>query len=531
MRARTVLTDISSLFASVSQSTTHMFFPLHPRTACCAVALSGLAACAVGPDFRTPAVSPPDRLLNIESTASGSSFSTDAVEADWWKQFQDPVLTSIESRVAEQNLELQAADARIWQSRARLRVVGADAYPSFSVNASELRERASPNGILRLTGPAGAMGGTAANGADPFGTSALQGQLGSPPYSLWQYGIDATWEIDIWGKIRRAKESAQATADATVYDREAVRVLISAEVARAYLALRGVQAELAIARKNQEIAQATLRLATRREEQGVATRYDAASANAELATINAIIPDLDRQRAALMNALALLLGEAPHALDSELSAGSGIPAPPAIVPIGLSSDLARRRPDILRAEAELHAAVAAIGVAKANFYPSISLTGSFGIQALKFTEAGDWSARQFAVGPVLHLPIFEGGRLMGTLALTKARHQEAAIRYRQTVLTAWHEVDDAMTAYRAEQSRDEQLGAAVENNRIAFRTAQQRYAQGASTFLSVLIAQRDLLATERALARSRTELSISMVRLYKVLGGGWSPDVDGAVNR
>ncbi len=487
-----------------------------------------LGGCAVGPDFKTPAMPPSEQLLGTDDGTDRQKFSAEPVNADWWNLFNDPVLTSLESRVATQNLELQAAEARIHQSRARLRVVGADAYPTFSANASALRERASPNGILKLTGTSGAVSATAANGADPFGTSALQGELGSPPYSLWQYGVDATWEIDIWGKIRRAKESASATADATVYDREAVRVLVSAEVARTYLALRGVQSSLAIARRNQEITEGTLRLATRRVEQGVATRYTAASARADLATVTATIPDLERQRAALMNALALLLGEAPHALDSELAQDGGIPAPPALVPVGLPSDLAHRRPDILRAEAELHAATAAIGVAKANFYPSISLTGSFGIQALKFTEAGDWSARQFAVGPVLHLPIFEGGRLMGTLALTQARHQETAIRYRQTVLTAWHEVDDALTAYRAEQARDEQLGVAVENTRIAFRTAQQRYAHGASTFLSVLIAQRDLLAAENALTRSRTEVSIAMVKLYKALGGGWTPAIETA---
>ncbi len=495
---------------------------LHLRTIVCALVLAGLGACAVGPDFEPPAMAPPDRLLDTTSAADQPGFSAGAVEVDWWKLFNDPVLTALEARVAQQNLELQAAQARIGESRARLRIVGADAYPTLSANASALRERASPDGILKLTGTSSPVSATAANGADPFGTAALNGAVGSPPYSLWQYGFDASWELDIWGKVRRAKESAKATADATAYDMEAVRVSVSAEVARTYLALRGVQGMLSIARKNQEIAEASLRLASRREQQGVATRYDPASAAVQLAAVNASIPDLERQRAALMNALALLLGEAPHALDAELAGDSGIPTPPAIIPVGLGSELAHRRPDIRRAEAELHAATAAIGVAKANFYPSVSLTGSFGFQALKFTEAGDWSARQFALGPVLHLPIFQGGRLMGTLALTKARHQEIAIRYRQTVLTAWHEVDDAVTAYRAEQAKDEQLGIAVDNSRVAFKTAQQRYAQGASTFLSVLIAQRDMLASENALTRSRTDVSIAMVKLYKALGGGWA---------
>lgn len=495
---------------------------LHQRITLGVLVLLGLTGCAVGPDFESPDTTPPSDLLSKTVTGAHADFTTTPVDADWWKLFNDPVLTSLETRASRQNLDLQAAQARIGQSRAKLRIAGADLFPSIGANASELRERASPDGILKLTGTSSSVSGTAANGADPFGTSSLPGQSGSPPYSVWQYGFDASWELDIWGRVRRIRESAQANALAAALETEAVRVSVTAEVARTYLSLRGVQSTLAIARKNQEIARASLKLATHREEQGVATRYDPASAGAELATVSASIPDLERQRAVLMNALALLLDEAPHALDAELSAEQGIPAPPESLPVGLPSKLAHRRPDILRAEAELHAATAAIGAAKANFYPTVSLTGSFGIQALKFSEAGDWSARQFAFGPVLHLPIFEGGRLTGTLALTKARQQESAIQFRRTVLGAWHEVDDAVTAYRTEQQRDEQLGLAVENNRIAFKTAQQRYAQGASTFLSVLIAQRDLLASETALARSRTDVSIAMVKLYKSLGGGWS---------
>ena len=291
------------------------------------------------------------------------------------------------------------------------------------------------------------------------------------------------------------------------------------------LELRGVQNTLDIAQKNRDIAIASLRLAKHRQDEGVATRYDSASAAAQLATVSASIPELERQVSALMNALALLVDEAPHALDDELATAATVPVPPDNVPVGLPSELAHRRPDILRAEAELHAATADIGAAKANFYPSVSLTGSFGIQALKFSEAGDWSARQFAFGPVLHLPIFEGGRLTGTLALTQARQQEAAIQYQRTVLGAWHEVDDTITAYRSEQLRYVQLGTAVDENRIAFETARNRYGQGASTFLTVLIAQRDLLASETALSESRTNVSLALVKLYKSLGGGWNAPV------
>lgn len=486
-----------------------------------AVSLIGLGACAVGPDFDTPVNPVPQNVLRTNGATVSSTLTAAPFDAAWWTLFKDPMLSSLEERAAMRNLDLRAAETRIGQSRAQLTMAGAAAFPTVGANASELRERASPNGILKLTGTSSQVSSAAANGGDAFGTSSVT--TSSPPYSLWQYGFDASWELDLWGRVRRTREAARASAQAAAFDAEAVRVSIAAEVARAYLQLRGVQSILAIAEKNREVARNSLTLAQHREAQGVATRYDAASAGAQLANIGASIPDLERQRAALMNALALLLDEMPHALDGELAADTGVPAPPDTLPVGLPSDLARRRPDILRAEARLHAATAAIGAAKANFYPSISLAGSLGIQSLAYSNAGNWSSRQFAVGPVLHLPIFQGGQLVGAYDLTKSQEQEAAIDYRRTVLSAWREVDDAVTGYRTEQARDDQLAQAVADDRIAFDTARRRYALGAATFLTVLVAERDLLDGERALAQSRTDVSVAMVKLYKSLGGGWQP--------
>jgi len=493
----------------------------HFRTVVGVFTLMGLGACSVGPDFKAPVDPVPQNVLHTADASVHSQLTAGPFDAAWWHLFNDVTLSSLEDRAARQNLDLRAAQTRIGQSRAELRMAGADAFPSVGADASVLRERASPNGILKLTGTSSQVSATAANGGDTFGTSSVT--TSSPPYSLWQYGFDASWELDLWGRVRRTRESARASAQAAVFDTEAVRVSIAAEVARTYLQLRGVQSTLAIARKNQDIARHSLKLAQHRQQQGVATRFDPASAGAQLATVSATIPVLERQRASLMNALAMLLGEMPHALDSELMADTGVPAPPDALPVGLPSDLARRRPDILRAEAQLHAATAAIGAAKANFYPSISLAGSFGIQALAYSNTGDWRSRQFAVGPVLHLPVFQGGRLVGAYDLTKSKAQEAAIQYRRTVLSAWNEVDDAVTEYRTEQQRHAQLAQAVADNKIAFDTAQQRYTQGASTFLTALIAQRDLLDSERDLTQSQTNVSVAMIKLYKSLGGGWQP--------
>jgi len=275
-------------------------------------------------------------------------------------------------------------------------------------------------------------------------------------------------------------------------------------------------------------------VAQRRHQQGVATQFDTSISAAQVATFEAAIPALEQRSAALTNALALLLAQPPHALDQQLDARlagqDAVPALPAQVPVGLPSQLAHRRPDILRAEAQLHAATASIGVAKAQFYPSVSLTGSFGLQAFRTADVGDWGSRQFAFGPVLHLPIFEGGRLKGNLALTEARQQEAAIVYQRTVLGAWHEVDNALTAYRTTQQRAERLDVAVTSNRQALGSAERRYGQGAADYLNVLVTQQRLLDSENAASRGRTDMALAMVALYKALGGGWDAAAAGTVN-
>ncbi|KPA99143.1 TolC family protein, partial [Pseudomonas asplenii] len=200
---------------------------------------------------------------------------------------------------------------------------------------------------------------------------------------------------------------------------------------------------------------------------------------------------------------------------------TAIPVPPASVPIGLPSELARRRPDIRRAEADLHAATAAIGMARADFYPRISLSGNLGFQALQLSDLGSWGSHTLAVGPSLSVPLFEGGRLQGQLQLRESRQQEAALRYRQTVLDAWHEVDDALSAYQAGQRRRDSLRQAVEQSRLALASARQQYEQGTVDFLNVLTVQGALLANEDALVDSTAAVSLALVGLYGALGGGW----------
>lgn len=411
--------------------------------------------------------------------------------------FNDEHLARLEERARSGSLDLQAAATRIEQSRAQLGITSAALFPSVGAGTSYTREAVSRYGHF--------------------------GELGVPPYpnDFWQYGFDASWEIDLWGRVRRAREGDTAALEATIYDQETIRVALSAEIARVYLQLRGTQAQLTITGQNQAVAEHALDLAESRVRNGVATRFESASAKAELATIKAMLPELTQRRNALMNALALLVGEKPRSLDAVLSEARPLPSLPADVPVGVSSELARRRPDILRAEARLHAATAAIGVAEADFYPRISLSGRIGQEAFHLSELSGWDSRFFSVGPAVYLPIFQGGRLTQQLALTKARQKTAAIAYRQTVLQAWHEVDNALDAWAAQQRQHGELLVACEQNVQALHVAERGYQQGAVDYLSVLTAQRNVLASQTSLNTSTTNATLTLVNLYKSLGGGW----------
>jgi NodT family efflux transporter outer membrane factor (OMF) lipoprotein len=259
------------------------------------------------------------------------------------------------------------------------------------------------------------------------------------------------------------------------------------------------------------------------------TDLDVANAAALVASIGAEIPTAEAQRDDLIDAIALLLGQPPQSLTDELEATKPIPPVPPRVPVGVPSELARRRPDIRQAEANLHAATADVGVAVADFYPRITLTGSVAVQTTQLKQFAQWGeATTWSFGPSLTLPIFEGGRLHRTLELRQAQQQEAAINYQRAVLGALHEVDTALTDYAAQQRRRDALLVAVEQNRRALTLAEERYADGVANFLDVLDAQRNVLAAEQQETDSTTQIATNLVSLYKALGGGWEtalPDV------
>ncbi len=441
------------------------------------------------------------------------------VDPDWWTLFNDGELTTLERRVAAENLDVRVATTRLAESRAQLGVARSAEFPTFNANGSYTREKASNVGqFAAAPNPLGANG--------EFGNSA--GGLRSAnlaPFSVYQAGFDASWELDLWGGVKRSVESATASVQAAAEARRAALLSSLAEVARDYIALRGVQTQLHIARDNVHTAEQSLQLTQQRAAGGVTTDLDVANASAQLRSTMAQIPGLEQQEAAEINALSLLLGQPPNALRGDLAEARPVPPVPPRVPVGLPSELARRRPDVMQAEAQLHAATATIGVAVAAFYPSVTLSGSIGLQALQPSHFFSFNARDYAAGPGITIPIFQGGQLKATLQLRKAQQEEAAVNYQKTVLQAFHDVDNALTAYQTEQARRDQLVLAVAQNQRALALAQSRYQQGVADFLTVLDAERSLLSSQQQLADSTTTVSENLVALYKALGGGWETDL------
>jgi NodT family efflux transporter outer membrane factor (OMF) lipoprotein len=449
-----------------------------------------LSACTVGPDFHKPEA---EQIAEWSkpSRAAASQAISDTLSERWWQVFNDPKLSALTQRALTDNLDLKLASSRLEQSRAVRQAVTADRYPTTAATGGYARKRNSGEGLM-----------------DPSGHN------GNSAFNLWDAGFSASWELDFWGRVRRETEAADATLEVAENDRRGVLLSVLAETAQDYIQLRGVQNTRAVTEQNLDVARHSLKLSQLRLADGVATDLDVAEAAAQVAAIEARLPALEQRQTQLINALSLLMGEPPQALAAELSTDAPVPQTPRQVAI-------ERRPDIREAEARLHAATASIGVAKGDFYPRITLSGNVGSQALQLSDFGSWGSRAFGIGPQFSLPLFDGGRLRGVLNLREAQQQEAAIAYQQTVLRAWHEIDDQLSAYNASQLRRDSLAEAVRQNQIALQTAQQQYVQGVVDFVNVLTVQGALLATQEQWVESSTGVSLAMVGLYKALGGGW----------
>jgi len=487
-------------------------------------------ACSVGPDFTPPDAQAPDNwhdLQRVQNPPDDMRFphasmpSLVATNADpdprWWRQFNDTTLDSLVDRAAAGNLDLKSAVLRIAAAREQAVVSGAQGLPQLSANASYKREQLGLKGLLQSQGVYDKVNALGPNSAS------VTGALNSltAPVSLFQDGFDASWELDLFGRVRRSVESANAQTESAIENRNDALVSLEAEVAQTYSQLRGAQLLKRITLAEIDSEQQILDLTREQARVGLTSQSDVESATAQVGSLQAQLPQFDAQIAQAMNGLAVLTGSAPGALDEELEAPGAVPPVPPSVPVGLPSTLARRRPDIRRAESDLHAATAEIGVAVAQMYPDVSLTGTIGTRATQAKYLAHWSSLFWTVGPSISLPIFEGGALRANVRIAKAQAGQAALQYRSTVLKALQDVDNALVSYRTDQDRREALTRTVEANRISLQLATDSYRKGLVSFITVLDAERQLAGTREQLAQSTVSVTTDLIAVYKALGGGW----------
>lgn len=455
---------------------------------------------SVGPDYARPSIDAPAAYRDVENFGSWKTAEpADAsVRGEWWKLFADSALDALETRALAANQDLRAAAARVEQARAAAGIAAGSTWPQLALNPSAVRERTS---------------GTTDN------------VFPQSPTTTYRLPLVASWEIDLFGRVRRLTESARRDAEASAATFESVRLALTAEVATNYFSYRALDRELTLVRATTALRQRTLQLVSARLNSGAATQFDLARAETELATADAESAALERRRASLQNALAVLVGE-PASNFSLASVATADAVPPA-VPAGLPSDLLERRPDIAAAERSLAAANARIGVAKAAFFPAISLTGTAGVASGDVDRLFTSDSRIWSIGPSLYLPIFQGGRNRANLERSRAAYDESVAIFRQQVLVAFREVQDALTATKFLAEQSEAQARALVAARRATSLAQSRFDSGFVPYLEVIDAQRTSLAVERASAQLDALRLTASVALIKAVGGGWQREKGG----
>jgi NodT family efflux transporter outer membrane factor (OMF) lipoprotein len=474
--------------------------------------------CTVGPNYQRPHVDVPDQftqsvlpttqaaLSATRPAAASQTAATQAVDAmdphqapalRWWQTFDDPQLDSLIERAARGNLDVRAATARLRQARAQYGITASGAFPTVDSAASYARNR---NPGSSRTGISGSEGDT------------------------WRMGLDAGWELDIFGGVRRGVEAARRDIEAAIEDRRNVLITLTAEVALNYIEYRSFQRQLAVANANIQAQRESLGVTQKQFQAGLktATELDVARAQALVASTEAQVPSLEQGQKQAAHALAFLLGMNPEALTEELGPVKPIPVVRApLVPIGMPSDLLLRRPDIRRAERQLAAATARIGEAEADLFPHFNLAGSFGFSAQRFKDLGNYSSRFWTIGPSVSWPVMDFGKIRSNIRVQDSLQEQALINYQTVILGSLQEVEDAIVAFDREQVRRQSLVQSVDANERAVRLANQRYNAGLTDYLSVLDAMRSLYAAQDQLVQSERTVSTNLVALYKALGGGW----------
>ncbi len=440
-----------------------------------------------------------------------------APEHKWWAAFQDSVLDQLETRVLESSPDLKTAMLHYEQARSQRSVTASQQVPEVKLQGGAIRQRQSEY----------AAGDRVLDVMAPNNRDAVAKSL-SEPYTSYQGGFDASWEIDLWGRVRRAVEAADADIANSLALLDQTRLVISSDLAMAYIDLRTTQRLLKLTRDDITALRERTSMMESRSKHGLANDLDLERQRLQLADLEAQMPPLLEQEAQSKNRICLLLGLRPGDLAKELAAESA-PAAAMVLPqykLGVPSELAGRRPDIRAAKARLHQATAAIGEAQAQLYPSVRLGLRFGLDSYEAGKFGDWGSRFWSIGPSLDLPIFDGCRRRATVTLRELRQQEAAIEFQRTVLRAWQEVDDALTSYAAEQERQQRLLVKAQSSADVYQLAQARERAGLVDYLNVIDAQRTDIQARRDVVASQGRTQLRFIAIYRALGGGVAETAD-----
>jgi multidrug efflux system outer membrane protein len=454
-----------------------------------AVAL--LAGCQVGPNYVPPETPIPDEFVWTD----GATERPPDEPSLWWQVFNDPILDRLIANATTNNFDLRIAAERIDQYRATYGIASSELYPDI-----------------------GALGGYTRNRVVGDTGSTLTGV----PYNAWQVGLDASWEIDLFGRIARGVEAATGDLQATIEDWRYALITLRADVATSYLNIRTLEARLNVATRDIESQRRFVELVEQKIAAGTETESQLAQAKAMLAETEALIPQIGVSMANETASLALLLGTTPGPLLESLPARGGIPSVPALVAVGIPSDLLRRRPDVRAAERELAAATARIGQATANLYPKLTLSGQFGFGASSFTDLLQWSSRAYSAGPAFSWDIFNGGRIRSAINQQESLTREALLGYERTVIQAIGEVESSLVGFTLTARQRDYLADATASAQLAYDLSLQQYEQGVTDFLTVLTVQQTLLEVEDSLVQAQGMCAETLVELYRALGGGWT---------
>jgi NodT family efflux transporter outer membrane factor (OMF) lipoprotein len=477
-----------------------------------AIALAGsmaIGGCAVGPNYQRPTAPLPAAFDTGPASPAATQASQPSAQrpvdiARWWQSLGDSELDALVERAIRANLDLRIALSRLQESRAQEYVVGGAALPLVDVAAAGARGSGSDSTRGRTPGPLHSADNT--KGLKEITEVA---------------GFDANWEIDLFGRFSREVEAARADSQAAYEARNAVLITVVADVARAYVDERAWTQRLSVARQNLQTQQQTLNLVTQRFNQGITNELDVALARRELASVQATIAPLQASIAQAQRRVAVLVGELPQSLYRELEKPTGLPSPPEKIQAGLPIELLRRRPDIREAERQLAASTARIGVATANLFPRVMISGAFGFQGQGLGQTPVTAKEIWSLGPSLYWPFLDFGYLDSLVELQDLRTQELLDNYRRAVLLAVEEVDNAISNYTAQQDRLGRLNEAVTASERAVQLATQRYERGLTDFLNVLDAQRQLYGLQDQQAVAQEGVVVQYIGLYKALGGGW----------